>query len=347
MNFILVVGFVYERKYTSNIMKIQLEELKNTTRKAILKYGYSEDEAKIIEEILLYAQMRGNNQGVVKLIGKGIPKREGVDDPKIVKETPVSALFDGNKTHAMIVMDQVVNTAIQKAKETGVGIVGNFNTAESTGAMGYYASKIAKEGLIGIAYASAPFQTTAPYGSTEALFCTNPMAYGIPTENDPIVLDMTTSSMAYFGLIEAKTANKKVPEGIGYDKEGNPTSDPGEIMIGALKAFGGHRGSGLALIVQIFAAVWVQAESFHTGSDNAGNLVMAIDPEILTSKEEFIKGVSEIIKRIKSARKLDGVSEIFIPGERGNALNTKVIASGEIEIEDNLYNALVSRSDAM
>jgi len=138
-----------------------------------------------------------------------------------------------------------------------------------------------------------------------------------------------------------------VPEGIGYDKEGNPTSDPGEIMIGALKAFGGHRGSGLALIVQIFAAVWVQAESFHTGSDNAGNLVMAIDPEILTSKEDFIKGVSEIIKRIKSARKLDGVSEIFIPGERGNALNTKVIASGEIEIEDNLYNALVSRSDAM
>src|SRR3990167_2047666 len=124
-------------------MKIQLEELKNTTRKAILKYGYSEDEAKIIEEILLYAQMRGNNQGIVKLIGKGIPKREGGQSPKIVKETPVSALFDGNKTHAMIVMNLAADTAIKKAKESGVGIVGNFGSTESTGALGYYAKKIA------------------------------------------------------------------------------------------------------------------------------------------------------------------------------------------------------------
>src|SRR3989344_529527 len=340
MNFILVVGFVYERKYTSNIMKIQLEELKNTTRKAILKYGYSEDEAKIIEEILLYAQMRGNNQGVVKLIGKGIPKREGVDDPKIVKETPVSALFDGNKTHAMIVMDQVVNTAIQKAKETGVGIVGNFNTAESTGAMGYYASKIAKEGLIGIAYASAPFQTTAPYGSTEALFCTNPMAYGIPTVGDPIVLDMTTSAMAYYGLIEAKTSKKLVPEGIGYDKNGQSTRDPAEIMSGALKTFAGHKGSGLAFVVQILAAALVQGDSFNSDSDNASNLVIAIDPSIMTPKKSFLAQVSSIAKRIKSAKKAKGVSEITLPGERGNRLTKERLSTGEIEMEDNLYHEL-------
>ncbi len=321
-------------------MKIKLEQLKQLTKKAILKYGYSPEEAGIIGEVLLYAQLRGNNQGIVKLIGKGIPKREEADNPKIVKETPVSALFDGNKTHAMIVMNKVVNTAIEKAKKVGVGIVGNFNTSESTGALGYYVNKIAEKGLIGIAYASAPFQTTAPFGSTQALFCTNPMAYGIPTAGDPIILDMTTSAMAYYGLIEAKMANKKVPEGIGYDKDGNPTEDPSEIMSGALKTFGGHRGSGLALIVQIFAAALVQADSFNSGSDNAGNLVMAIDPEILTSKETFTKEVSSIIKRVKSARKLDGATEILIPGERGNAFNKKVLEEGEIDIEDNLYKEL-------
>lgn len=328
-------------------MKVTLEELKQLTKNSILKYGYSEGEAEIIQEVLLYAQLRGNNQGIVKLIGKGIPKGPEAEDPKIVKETPVSALFDGNKTHAMLVMNKITDTAIEKAEKSGVGIVGNFNTSESTGALGYYVNKIAQKGLIGIAYASAPFQTTAPFGSTEALFCTNPMAYGIPTEGEPIILDMTTSSMTYFGLIEAKTAGKMVSEDIGYDKDGNETLDPAEIMMGALKTFGGHRGSGLALIVQIFAAVWVQADSFKTGSDNAGNLVMAIDPEILTSKESFIRGVSEILKRIKSARKALGVSEIFIPGERGNAVSKKVLESGEIEIEDNLYNALVSRSNAM
>lgn len=326
-------------------MKIQLDELQQVVKKAVLHYGYTEKEAHVILEVLLYAQFRGNNQGVVKLIGKGIPKREGASSPKIVKETPVSALIDGSMTHAMIVMDVVVNTAIAKAKKSGIGIVGNFNTTESTGAMGYYAQRIAREGFIGIAYASAPFQTTAPDGSTEALFCTNPMAYAIPTDGDPIVLDMSTSAIAYYGLIEAKTANRKVAPGLGYDKDGNPTQDPAEIMSGAIKTFGGHKGSGLALIVQIFAGALVQADSFNSDSDNAGNLVMAIDPEILTTKEAFIKEVTSIVKRIKSARRAEGVNEILIPGERGNTFNTQVVESGEIEIEDNLYNELKKVSE--
>ena len=321
-------------------MKIKVDELKKLTKKIILGYGYVDSEAVIIQDVLLYAQLRGNNQGVVKLIGKGIPKREKAATPKIVKETPVSALFDGNETHAMVVMNLVTETAIDKAKKSGIGIIGNFNTTESTGALGYYANKVAKEGLIGIVYASAPFQTTAPYGSTEARFCTNPVAYGIPTENDPIILDMTTSAMAYYGLIQAKTAGKTVPDGTGYDKDGKPTQDPAEIMSGALKTFGGHRGSGLALIGQIFAGALVQAESFNSDSDNAGNLVMAINPEILTSKEAFAKEVSSIIKRVKAARKAEGVTEILIPGERGNSFNTEVMASGEIEVEDNLYREL-------
>lgn len=321
-------------------MKIKLTDLKNITTKAILSYGYTKKEAEIIGSVLLYAQLRGNNQGVVKLIGAGIPKRDNAQPPKLVKETPVSALIDGNATHAMIVMDLVTETAIAKAKQSGLAIVGNFNTDESTGALGYYASKVAKEGLIGIVYASAPFQTTAPYGSTEARFCTNPVAYGIPSENEPIILDMTTSAMAYYGLIEAKTAGKAVLEGTGYDQNGLPTQDPAAIMVGALKTFGGHRGSGLALIGQIFAGALVGADSFDNESENSGNLVMAIDPQVLTSKKDFVKEVSSVIQRIKSARKAEGVSEILIPGERGNKFFQEVVAAGEIEVEDNLWQEL-------
>ena len=111
-------------------------------------------------------------------------------------------------------------------------------------------------------------------------------------------------------------------------------------MSGAIKAFGGHKGSGLALIVQIFAAALVQADSFDSNSHNAGNLITAIDPEILTPKETFVKEVSSIIKRIKSAKRLPEVNEIQIPGERGNAIAKKCLDSGIIEIEDNLYNEL-------
>lgn len=321
-------------------MKISLTDLKTITRQAILHYGYSEVEAETIEKILLYAQLRGNNQGVVKLINAGIPRDAEGKPPVAVKETPVSALLDGNRTHAMLVMDEATNIAIAKAQQSGIAIVGNFNSGESTGALGYYVNKIAEQGLIGIAYASAPFQTTAPFGSTEAKFCTNPMAYGIPTPTDPIVLDMSTSAMAYYGLIEAKTAGKTVPADIGYNADGQPSQDPAAIMSGALRTFGGHKGSGLALIVQIFAGALVQADSFNNDSDNAGNLVLAIDPEILTTREQFVQEVGSIVQRVKSARKAEGVTEILVPGESSSRFYNQVMTVGEIEVEDNLLTAL-------
>lgn len=321
-------------------MKIKIDELNILVNKALTKYGYSQEESKIISDVLLYAQLRGNNQGIVKLIGKGIPRRPEGQPPIIVKDTPVSALVDGNKTHAMIVMDQLVDIVIEKAKKSGIGLAGNFNTSESTGILAYYVNKIAKAGYIGLAFSASPFQTTAPYGSNEARFCTNPLAYGIPTTTTPILFDMTTSSMAYYGLIEAKTAGKDVPEGTGFDSSGNSSVNPAEIMSGALRTMAGHKGSGLALLVQVLAGSLVGADSFNNGSSNAGNFVIAIDPNLFTPADEFKTNVSDISTKIKSTKRLEGVEEVLLPGERGTRLLHKNIDSGEIEVEDNLLTEL-------
>lgn len=274
------------------------------------------------------------------MIGSGIPKREEIVDIKSVKDTPVSALIDGGRNHAMLSMEYITDLAVKKAKKSGIGIVGNFNSSESTGAIGYYADKIARQSLIGFAYSASPFQTTAPHGSNEAKFCTNPMAYGVPTEEDPIVFDFTTSAIAYYGLIEAKTAGKDVPEGCGFDSDGNPTVKPEEIMSGAISTMAGHKGSGLALMVQILAGPLVEGDFFDSDSDNSGNLVMAIDPEILTDTGEFIKKVTRMKKELKSSKLADGSKEVLVPGERGNRIRAKVEASGEIEVEDNLLSEL-------
>lgn len=321
-------------------MQVKLSELIEITNKAISNYGYSESEAKIIADVLLYAQLRGNNQGIVKLIGNGIPKRSVAVPTSLDKETDVSALVNGGKNHAMLVMDYVTDLAITKAKKSGIAIVGNYNTDESTGALGYYVNKIADQGLIGFAVASAPFATTAPHGSSEALFCTNPMAYGIPTTENHIIVDFSTSAIAYYGLIEAKTSGRKLAQGLGYDSDGNETNDPVAIMGGAIKTFGGHKGSALALVVQVLAGALVKADSFNSDSDNAGNLVMAIDPNLLNDAPQFKAESSRIVEKVKSAKKLPGVDEILIPGERGNTFYREVMDSGVIEIEDNLYKAL-------
>ena len=321
-------------------MKINLNELRELVDKALEKYGYTKEEANVIAEVLMYAQMRGNNQGIVKLIGRGIPKNMDGKPYEVVKDTPVSALVNGNFTHAMVVMNVVTDLAISKAKTSGIAIVGNFNTSESTGAIGYFARKIAKEGFIGFAFASSPFKTTAPHGSTEPMYCTNPLAYAIPTREGEMVFDMTTSAIAYYGLIEAKTAGKQLSDTFGYDKDGKETTDPASIMAGAIKTVAGHKGSGLAMLVQVLAGALVSAESFNSNSDNAGNLVLAIDPNLLREKEDFREEVSSIIKRVKESRKMDGVEEIMVSGERGDRLVQESLSSGVIEVEDNLLNSL-------
>lgn len=105
-------------------MKISIQELKRLSKKAILKYGYSEEEAQIILDMLMYAQMRGNNQGIVKLIGKGLPKNEKAQTPTIEKETPTTAIINANLSMEAIAMEQAVNMVIKKAKEMGIAVVG-------------------------------------------------------------------------------------------------------------------------------------------------------------------------------------------------------------------------------
>jgi len=321
-------------------MKIKVSELKDLSKKAILKYGYTNQEASIILDMLMYAQLRGNDQGIVKLIGKGIPKSEKAQKPTVEKETQTTAIINANSTMEAIAMEQAVKMVVVKAKKMGIAIVGTHNGAGSSGAIGYWSRKIADKGLIGITMSSYPLACVPPHGSYEPLFCTNPIAWGIPTENKPIVLDMASSAISYFGLVEAKTKRIQVEEGIGYDKEGNETTNPTEIMKGAIRPFDkGFKGAGLALMVQIIGGALVGAD-FNNDSDNDGNVVIAINPEALIGTKHFIEKTTKMAEAIKQAKKLKGVDEVFVPGERGDKIRSKTLKTGEIEVEDNLLKSL-------
>ena len=323
-------------------MKISLQELYQLSQKAVLKYGYSEDEAQIILDMLMYAQTRGNDQGIVKLIGAGMPKNKKAQTPTIEKETPATAIINANLSMEAIAMAQAVNMVIKKAAEMGIAIVGTHTGDGSSGAMGYWSRKIADAGLVGIAMSSYPYGMVPPYGSYEPLFCTNPIAWAVPTDNEPIVLDMASSGISYFGLLEAKTQGVQVAQGLGYDKNGKETTNPSEILEGAVTPFDkGFKGAGLALMVQIIGGALVGGD-FLNESDNDGNVVIAINPEAMIGMQKFIEEITKMTKAIKQAKRLEGVKEVMVPGERGDKIRSKIIDSNEIEIEDNLYNSLIS-----
>lgn len=322
-------------------MNISVAELKTITEKALKNQGYNDTEIATISEVLMYAQLRGNNQGVVKLVGKGMPKDTTAGEIITVKETKLSALLNGNKNQGMVVMDKALNMLLEKATEHGFAIVGSNNTYTSTGAIGYYAEKIARKGLIGYVFAGSP-PTVTTHGSYQPLFGTNPLAIGIPTTKDPIVLDMATAAMAFFGLVQASLAGQAIPGNVAYDDAGNLTTDPNKGMDGSILPFDrSYKGAGLALINEILTGVLTSASFVGINPNNGwGNVMYAIDPELLGDREEFAKKATQLVETVKSAKKLPGVTEIYLPGEKGNAVTKKHVTEGMIEVEDNLLQQL-------
>lgn len=325
-------------------MKIKLTELKDLVNKALANQGYTVEESATMSNVLLYAQLRGNNQGVVKLIGAGIPKDPNAQTPEVIKESPVSAHLDAHQTHAMLAVSKAVDIAITKAKASGIAMVGVKGIHTSSGALGYYARTIADAGLVGIV-STGSMETVAAHGSSEAILGTNPIAIALPTSGAPMVYDITTAAMAYFGVVETATAGKKLPEGIAYDPKGNPTINPNDVMDGgSLKSFdGSHKGSGLSVMIQALTGPLMGA--YFTGVGDVtknwgGHFILAFNPELFAGVEETRAGVDAMIAKIKATRRLDESKEIFVPGERGDRKTALVIESGEVEVEDNLLEGL-------
>lgn len=327
-------------------MKVSLTELRGQVEKVLVHNGYDLSEIPVIAEILLYAQLRGNNQGIVKLTGKGMPKDHRAGPIGTLKETPLSLLLDGNHNLGMVVVQTGMQQIIEKVGKTGFAMLGTRNTASPSGAIGYFAREIARRGFIGWVF-SGSYPMVAPWGSSEPLFGTNPIAIGIPARPAPIVLDMSTSAMAWFGIREAEVAGKEIPDHVAFDKHGQTTTRPEEALQGAIRPFGGnfsgHKGFGLSLMVEILTGPLVGAAFCGIGNGDWGNLLFAMDPALLSDPQDFMDQTTQLAERVRSAEKLEGVDRIFLPGERGDLQEKLAIETGILEIEDRLYTEFLKK----
>ncbi len=330
-------------------MKIKLEELKNKLAEGVAKLGYVGEDAQAIIDTLLYAELRGNNQGVPKIATGGVPKSSDVKEFKIVKKQKCGALLSGG--NAMASSIKATTMAVELAEAHGVGIVGTNHAHTSSGAIGYYARRIAEAGYIAfVSVGNGSFAAVAPTGSAERKLGTNPLAYAFPYDGGVVVFDTATAAIAYFGVVEAMLKGEPLPEGVALNAKGEPTTDAndilgedeGESVKGAIKTFAEHKGFGLSLFVQLLGSAFtLGALPCSNQEDGAGTFVLAIDPGLLAGKEEYMKRSQELVKHIKSSKPIEG-QHVLLPGEHGDAKVKQIVESGEIEIADGIWNELIS-----
>ena len=303
--------------------------------------GYPADEAWILTDHVLDAALCGYEYS-------GLPKLLNVIDypdfklPRqpvsVLRETPATALLDGGNNSGMIAAYRATEATIARAEVNGLAIVCLGNTW-MTGRSAYYCEMIARAGLVAIHTVAAP-PAVAPFGGTRAALGTNPIAFGFPTEDDPLVIDMGTSAFMGTDLQFRARLGIPIPEGVAVGPDGQPTTDARTARHGALLPFGGpeggYKGFGLALAMDAIGALTAAVRSTDRAS---GYLFIAFKPDLFLPVDDYRHEVSRRIATIKATPRQPGVTEIRIPGERGYRTRARLLREG-IEIDRKIHDAL-------
>ncbi len=329
-------------------VSLSLEDIYNLANKTLLANGCDEETSNILSDLIMKAERDGSlSHGLFRLpayvAGLKSGKINGKNRPKVSKITPSVVKVDGNNCLAPMVLNKSLPELIKAAKENGVAVL-SITNSHHMAAMWPETEAIAEEGLVAFACTSYK-PAVAPAGSIKPLFGTNPISFAWPRKNKPpVVYDMATASMAMGEVQVAKREGHKVPLGTGLTKEGKDTTDPAEIADGGvLLPFGGYKGSGIAMMVELLAGALVgdnfsyetaEKDNNDGGPPSGGEFILAISPEKL-SNSDWDTHSSKFFEKMKS------MGDVRLPGERRHKNR---LDKGPRHINEDLVNKIKSLS---
>ncbi|EXJ82705.1 hypothetical protein A1O3_06519 [Capronia epimyces CBS 606.96] len=315
------------------MVEIPIAEATQICVTALEKAGYSTSDAETITDHLVDAELRGAPfAGLARALsiidrlresgpgpgpgsgsGSGPGSRSRWDsatpqsstDIEVVSDGASFVRLDGHDAVGYLVARRATELAIEKAKTSGVAVVGANNFWYS-GNLAYYAEQATRQDLVCI-LASNTLPLVAPEGAVEARFGTNPICIGFPTSrvDRPVIWDIGTSNIMHAQMMRAQRLGIDLPEGAAYSKEGDLTTDPAAALEGALTVWGGHKGSGLAVMVQLLGMA-AGSSAIPSTLSGFGYLALMFDPAVLRPIEEVKGEADEYGEFHRSARTADG-----------------------------------------
>jgi delta1-piperideine-2-carboxylate reductase len=323
--------------------KLTVREARALAIGALKSLAFDDDDAAVTADHLVDGALRGVTYGSLPRILSIAERIAETGDHRramrVVRESPVSALLDGGDHVGYVVAHRATRMAIDKAKQSGIAIVGANNTYY-TGLFSFYMEMATREGLVAFAIGNGP-AIVAPEGAIDARLGTNPVAFGFPSQGDPTIWDIGTCAIMHGEVQLHRRLGQPLPEGAAIDKDGAPTRDPAAALAGAIKTWGGHRGSGLAIVVQLLAAM-CDAPVISPGMREMVYLVVVIDPKLFMPEGNYPERVAELGEAIRSARPIAADRPVRMPFDRSAEDRRRRIAEDAIEVPERVYDVLVS-----
>jgi ureidoglycolate dehydrogenase (NAD+) len=308
------------------------------------------DHAEKVANILVHADLRNvNSHGVLRTEHYVNRLKAGGINPnadiKFNATGPVTGVVDGDDGFGHVIGDVAMNKAIEMATVNGVGMVTAINSSHC-GALSYFVQKAAEQNLIGIAMTHTD-KIVVPYGGKEAFLGTNPIAYGIPTKSGKhFILDMATSNVALGKILQHREEGKEIPNGWGVDENGESVTDPEKVV--SLTPFGGVKGYGLAVIVDVFSGLLAGAafgphiNAMYSDLDKKrklGHYFCAINPAHFTDVNVFLDNMDKMMNEIRHVQPAPGFSSVLVPGDIEQMNERKNLENG-ITIALSVYQYL-------
>ncbi|MCY8545340.1 ureidoglycolate dehydrogenase [Bacillus vallismortis] len=336
-----------------NTVMISAEEAKKLVRLKLACAHLNERDAEKVADVLVHADLRNvHSHGVLRTEHYVNRLRAGGINPEahpVFKETgPVTGILDGDDGFGHVICDMAMDRAMDMAKKNGVGMVTAVNSSHC-GALSYFVQKAADEKLIGMAMTHTD-SIVVPFGGRAPFLGTNPIAYGIPAKHKkPFILDMATSKVAFGNILQAREEGEAIPEGWGVDENGEAATDP--YKVASLSTFGGPKGYGLSIIVDVFSGLLAGAAfgphiaKMYSGLEQKrklGHYVCAINPSFFTDHDTFLEQMDAMLNELQQSPPAAGVERVYVPGEIEQLHEERNKVHG-ISIARSVYQFLKSR----
>ena len=312
---------------------IAAPELQAFVAKALQSRGVPEQDATKVAGLMVEADIYGYGthgvfrlrQYLARLAGGGCNPTPTIS---VVQETVATALVDGDDGLGHLAMSTARDLAMKKAGEAGIGWVG-VRRGNHAGPLALYVRPQAEAGMLGMAASVGSANHVPPYGGTDLLIGTNPIAFSAPAAGpDPFVFDMATTVAAMGKIKTLIQQGKPMPEGWMVGRDGQPLTDPNRKSEGFLLPIGGAKGYGLSMAIGLLAGVLngaafgadvVDFTSDTTSSTNTGQFVMALDPAAFGLGDGFAEEAARVFAQMRASAPLPGHDPVRLPGDGRSA----------------------------
>lgn len=327
-------------------MNVPISDIKTKTTSVLKAKGYTESDIPFLIDMYLGGELRSHtSHGLASFIGFAKEEKAAQPELEVIKATAACFYIDAKSNSGTLVGKRAADEAMARAQKeiTGTAIIKNMDSWLRPGAIAEY---IADQGFTAVVMNSGGVAAVAPPGGYDAVTGTNPIAYGIPTNEGSLIVDMATSKRAWGQVRLANKYGTDLPADTFYDNGGNVTLDPEKAN--SVMSFGEYKGFSLALLVEVMCGSMLGMDTLV--QSNAGNkfgqkmpdrgaVILVIDPAQTVGLEVFKQANSDYFEKIRQSNALPN-QQVRIPGDKAGHDKVAKLKAGVIELPNELWEEI-------